>query len=277
MVTDLGMRRPNARLAPYVERYVGYRLAGFPAGVHRGLPSRHLTFIVSLDQPVEILATPDPSQPPIVMQAFVGGLHTRAALIRHDGNQHGIAVELTPLGARAVLGIPGGEFAGGVVDLVTLLGARGRELTERLLNTTGWASRFAALDEILTSGLCERYLAPVEVVQAWGRLVGRGGRLDVEALAGEVGWSRQHFTERFHREVGLPPRQLARVLRFERSCRLLGWPDQGTLTDVAADAGYFDQAHMLHELRRLAGCTPSEWQREELPPVQDSLESVNPY
>src|SRR5688572_26386610 len=89
MAMDLVTRRPNARLAPYVERYVGYRMTGFPAGVHRGLPSRHLTFIVSLDQPVEMLALPDPGQPPSELQAFVGGLHTRAALIRHGGNQHG--------------------------------------------------------------------------------------------------------------------------------------------------------------------------------------------
>ncbi len=277
MVTDVTARRPGVGLASYVERYVGYRLEGFPAGVHRGLPSRHLTFIVSFDKPVEMLATPDPRQPSVAMQAFVGGLHTRAALIRHDGNQRGIAVELTPLGACAVLGIPAGELAGRVVEAADLLGARGRELTERLVDADGWPDRFAVLDEILARGLCERYLPPVELVHAWDRLVGGVGGLDVGALARDVGWSRRHLTERFRREVGLPPRQLARVLRFERSCRLLGRPDHRTLTEVAARSGYFDHAHMLHEWRRLAGCTPSEWLREELPSVQDGIESDNPY
>jgi hypothetical protein len=89
MVTDLVTRRPRARLAPYVERYVGYRLTGSPAWVQRGLPSRHLTSIVSLNQPVEILATPDPGQPPIATQAYVGGLHNRAAPLRHDAHEHG--------------------------------------------------------------------------------------------------------------------------------------------------------------------------------------------
>ena len=270
-------RRPGLGLAPYVERYVGYRVEGFPPGVHRGLPSRHLTFIVSLDRPVEMLATPDPGRPPVAMQAFVGGLHTRATLIRHDGNQHGIAVDLTPLGARAVLGIPAGELAGGVVELADVLGARGRVLTERLLDAAGWADRFAVLDETLASGLHDRYVAAPAMLQAWERLVARAGGLDLEALARDVGWSRRQLTERFRREVGLPPRQLARVLRFERSCRLLSRSDHRTMTDVAARSGYFDHAHMLHEWHRLAGCTPSEWLRDERPSVQDSLESGTPY
>lgn len=58
--------------------------------LHWGLPSRHLTFIVSLDSPVELIASPDPVQSPSSFQGFARGLHTRAALIRHDGNEHGM-------------------------------------------------------------------------------------------------------------------------------------------------------------------------------------------
>jgi len=193
-----------------------------------------------------MLLTADPDQPAIRMGSFVGGLQTWPARIQHDGNEHGIAIELTPLGAGAVLGVPAGELAGQVVELGDLLGARSRELTERLLNADGWSARFAVLDEILVRGLCERYLPAGEVVHAWDRLVGAAGGLDVQALAGDVGWSLRHLTERIRREVGLPPRQLNRVLRFERSCALLRRPGYRTLTDVAAESGYFDHAHMLH-------------------------------
>jgi AraC-like DNA-binding protein len=86
-----------------------------------------------------------------------------------------------------------------------------------------------------------------------------------------VGWSRRHLTERFGREIGLPPRQFARVLRFQHSRRLLEGGGLETMTAVAAEAGYFDHAHMLHDWGGLAGCTPAEWMREELPSVQDRL------
>ncbi len=290
MIEDIASQRPGPVLARYVERYVGYRLAGFAPGIHRGLPSRHLTFIVSLDRPVEmdLLPTPCPvaqdsrnpsdgERPQVAMQSFVGGLQTWPAQIHHDGSQHGIAVELTPLGAAAVLGVPGGELAGQVVDLGDLLGARGRELTERLVDAPGWPERFAVLDAVLSRGLSTRHLPPGEVTRAWSRLVVGRGETDVDGLAREIGWSRRHLTEQIRREVGLPPRQLNRVLRFERSCALLRQPAHGTLTDVAMAAGYFDHAHMVHEWRRLAGCTPSAWLGEELPSVQDRLDPADGY
>ena len=83
------------------------------------------------------------------------------------------------------------------------------------------------------------------------------------------------MTERIRPEVGLPPRQLNRVLRFERSRGLLQRTSIRTLTGGALEAGYFDHAHMVHDWQRLAGCTPSEWLREELPPVQAEPELVD--
>ena len=53
------VRRPPALLAPYVEEIVGYRMAGYQPGEHVGMPSRHLTFIVSFDDPLELSVLPD--------------------------------------------------------------------------------------------------------------------------------------------------------------------------------------------------------------------------
>lgn len=55
---------PMPALRPYVGRYVGYRMRGFEPGIHRGLPSRHLTFIVTFDAPLELAGMPGASQPP---------------------------------------------------------------------------------------------------------------------------------------------------------------------------------------------------------------------
>ena len=54
--SDVQTRPPHVALRRYVARYVGYRLEGYPAGVHRGLPTTLLTFIVQLDQPRAFVA-----------------------------------------------------------------------------------------------------------------------------------------------------------------------------------------------------------------------------
>lgn len=262
--------RPRPALRPLVSGYTGYRIEGAAPGVHRGLPARALTFIVTLDATVDLAAMPDPRQAPASFTALVGGLHSAPALIRHDGHQHGIQAGLTPLGARTLLGVPAGELATTVLDLEVLLGPVTGELVERLRAATSWTDRFLELDAVLARVARDRGAPAPELRWAWHRLSASHGGIEVGALAGEVGWSRRHLGERFRREFGLTPKEAARVMRFEAACRLLRAPERPGLADVAARCGYCDQAHLTREWRELAGCTPSRWIVEELPSIQDS-------
>jgi AraC-like DNA-binding protein len=250
--SDVVTRHPHSALRRYVDRYVGYRLEGHPPGVHRGLPSRLLTFIVQLDEP----------------RAFVAGLRTSAVLLRHAGNHHGIAVELTMRGARALLSTPASALTDTVADLGDLLGRKASRLSERLAESPSWEQRFATLDHILLSSLHPGSEPPAEVVHGWDLLTTLREGTRIESLAKAVGWSRRHFSEVFGREVGLPPRQLVRIIRFERSCHLVRSMPCATMTQIAIGAGYFDHAHMLHEWHALAGCRPDQWLAEEFLSVQ---------
>jgi AraC-like DNA-binding protein len=96
----------------------------------------------------------------------------------------------------------------------------------------------------------------------------------VSDLAAETGWSERHLTSRFRTEIGLAPKAAARVIRFDRARkRLVRRLTDDTeraylLADLAADCGYFDQAHLAREFRALAGCPPSQWLAEEFRNVQ---------
>jgi AraC-like DNA-binding protein len=91
----------------------------------------------------------------------------------------------------------------------------------------------------------------------------------VHQLAKEIGWSRQHFRERFHGALGITPKTAARIFRFERAVRLMK-EKRSSLAHVAADCGYHDQAHMTLEWNAFAGCTPKVWIDRELPFFQYS-------
>jgi hypothetical protein len=103
-LVEMVVGTPAAPLRAIIGRYRGYRIDG-PPGTHRGLPSPHLTVIISLDEPVDIPRMPADAQAPGRFQAFVAGLNASPASIRHDGFQHGLSLELTPLGARALAGV----------------------------------------------------------------------------------------------------------------------------------------------------------------------------
>jgi AraC-like DNA-binding protein len=270
-VTEAVMARPTPALHRFVDSYMGYFYDGFEPGIHRGLPSAEMTFIISLDDPVDMVSMPDRAQRAAPMTAFVGGLHAAPALIRHEGRQFGLTINMTPFGVRTMFGMPAGALAWTVVELDVLLGAAASELLERLHGASGWRARFAVLDDVLVRALHETVGPAPEVRRAWSCLVDSGGAIEIGALAKETGWSRRHLSERFRAEVGLSPKVTGRVLRFDRARRLLGRVDRPGLADVAATCGYYDQAHLTREWNELAGCTPTTWMSEELPSVQDSL------
>ncbi|WP_020497888.1 helix-turn-helix domain-containing protein [Sciscionella marina] len=264
---EFAQRAAIERLRPYVRGYTGYRQDGVPEGLHRGLPSRSITLIISLSDPVRMIGGPGTEHGPLALSAAIGGLHLRPALIAQDRTQYGIHVELDPLGVRALLGVSATELASGVFDLAELPVPWRRDLVDRLVEAPDWSRRFAILDECFVAGLRPVTLVS-EVRWAWQRMAAETGGARVHELAGELGWSRRHFGARFSAEVGVTPKQAARLTRFERSKALLRAGGHGSLAEVAIECGYYDQAHLAAEWREFAGCPPSTWIAEELPFLQ---------
>ena len=276
--------RPAVPLRPYIAWYSGYRQAGVGPAVHRGMPSPYLTLIFTLDEPLTVAAHPDPAQRPGAFDTLAGGLHTSPAVITHDGWQSGIQVALSPLGSRPLLGLPAGELAGIDVPAAAVLGVLAAEIRERLRAARTWPDRFAVVDSVLTAQLLRHRdgggaVAPdvsPEVGMAWRALLGTGGQARIAGLAGETGWSARHLQGRLRTETGLTPKAAARVIRFDRARRLMlrrgnsgaGGPGGLVLADLAAECGYYDQAHLDREFRALAGCSPSRWLAEEFRNVQ---------
>ena len=282
MITEAGMpmresvwRVPAEPVRPFVSSYTGYRQAGLAPGRHRGLPSPALTFILTLDDPVVIAAHPDPRQRPGSYDTLLGGLHTTPALITHDGRQSGVQLALTPLGARALLGMPAAELANWDGDATAVIGAFAAELRQRLLARGTWAERFAEIDRVLArraqqGAAAARDSVRPEVAFAWRRMRVSRGAVSVADLAAETGYSARYLNRLFRAEVGLAPKAAGRVFRFDHARRQIEavYPAL-PLAGLAAECGYYDQAHLAREFRDLAGCPPTQWLAEEFRFVQD--------
>lgn len=263
-------RPVTAGLRGYVAGVIGYAYAGAPPENHRGLPSQHLALVVSLDEPLGVAF---PGEPVEKFHVLVGGLHDTAVAVGQSANRSGVQVSLTPEGSRVLFGVPPGELSGVTLDLGDVLGADARRLPDRMAMATTWPERFDVIEEYLARVARDRTTEPrPEVDWAWRRLRDTGGRVGVQQLATEVGWSRRHLTDRFQREYGLAPKVAARVLRFERSVGEVRSSVRPQLAEIATRCGYADQAHLTREWQAIAGCSPGTWIAEELPYVQDVSE-----
>lgn len=194
------------------------------------LPSTAVTVIINLGAPFGGLPG-----------AFVAGLTDHGEVVDQHGEIDCLDLKLTPLGAYRLLGVPMSELTNQVVDLA--------DLATKL--------RPDHLDEDLLR-LADRGPDPArEVTWVWQRLRRTHGNVPIGVLAAEVGWSRRHLVNRFHAQVGLPPKTVARILRFEELLRRLPTATHGAR--VAVECGYYDQAHMNRDFREFAGTTPGEY------------------
>lgn len=244
-----------------IGRAVGYRYAGMPAGAHRGVPSRWLTFIVTLDEPLDVT---DGSGRRGRFDAMVAGLDDTPSLIRHDGRMTGVQLDLDPLCARAVFGVPASELVRQSVSLDAVWGPVAARLREQLHELPDWPARLRLLRDEVERRLDGADRPRPEVDHVWRRLVAADGAVEIGALAEDVGYSRRHLSDLFRGELGLPPSRVRRVLRFDRAQRMLASAAHPALARIAADAGYADQAHFTRDFTAFAGCSPSSLMQDPL-------------
>jgi AraC-like DNA-binding protein len=265
---DVVSPEPAGALRGCVQRQVGYRMAGYDAGEHVGMPGTSLTCILSFDDPLELTAMPDPRQAPAALWTLISGLHDGPAVMAHDGTQHGVQLDLTPMGVRALFGVPAAALGSSVVELEQLMGPLAEQLWARSWAEADWAARFAVVHEVLGS-LRARHEGTVagsvrpELRWAWSQVVCSGGSVRIDTLAEEIGWSRRHLTDVFRAEFGVSPSTARRLARFEVATGLLRDDRPCSLAEVAARAGYADQSHLSREFRRMAGRSVTEWWADE--------------
>ena len=272
-------RAPHPALRGCVAAYIGYRDQLDPGLVHHGLPSTTITVILSLDRPLDTgwLALTTGTRP---YWALAAGLHVEPSLVRPHGYQAGVQLALTPWGCRALLGLPPAALAGEIVDLAELSVVLGRAGVERLNEAAGWDERFALLDEVLLQALGRGSEGRGEghafhdLARVWDLILTSGGRRWVSDLAAEVSRSPRWLSSRFAAEYGVTPQQARRLCRFETS---LGMARQRRpLAEVAAAAGYADQAHLSRDWKTLSALTPTQLLGSPYRFLQDPEERAMP-
>ena len=166
-----------------------------------------------------------------------------------------VQVRLSPVVARALLGASPAELDGAVVALDDLWGREASRICEQLGDVSSWEDRFALTDALLARRCAAESSIDPEVAWAWNRIVVSRGLVRVDRLAAEVGWSRKRLWSRFRSQIGLPPKGAAKLVRFDHAAHRLT-AGEGTAR-VAAEGGYFDQAHLHRDVIEYTGVTPA--------------------
>jgi AraC-like DNA-binding protein len=272
---QLYVRPPAPSLRGHVVALEGFEERLATPVRRRHLPATFVPLILNFGARWRLF---DPADPRRVVErsSFVSGLGEAGGMTQAAGDALCVQVNLTPLGARRILGVPMHELEDREVALDELVGSGAERLEEQLFEAGDWESRLDLVEAFLAARIDAAASVRPDVARAWRRLEESGGRLRVDVLADELRCSRKHLVAQFREFVGPSPKTTARILRSNALLGLLDRDPRPGWAEIAALCGYADQSHLSREVRRLAGCTPRELAGD--PPVtfvQDALAAAS--
>ena len=197
-------------------------------------------------------------------RSLVAGQITRAIRIQPSGGVDIWGIRFQPWAAAPMLGFSGIEMR----DCLTAIDDVAPSLSVELqaaADTTSTTSRYDRIVQVLTLRLARARPVDARLPSLAALIVERRDPLTVRAVAREAGLGVRRVQQLFRDDVGLSPKQLHRITRFQRALALGRAHQRLTWSAIASRAGYCDQAHLIHESCEIAGCTPTELLGAERP------------
>jgi AraC-like DNA-binding protein len=254
---EMAVRAIRPELRPYIRDYCGY-VEQAPGFVRRlEYPGPQVVVIIEFGPPVRVYETGQLRRSGRYPGGFVAGLDDQFTLVEYEGMQRGLQLNLTPIGGRLFFDCPMSELTRQVVSLADLLGRDDRDLAERLEELPDWDARFDVVEDLVAARIERARVAIAPAAWAWREIERTGGAVDVRALCRELGYSQKHVISLFRDRIGLPPKLLARIVRFNRLMTHLRRGGDDSWADLAVRFGYYDQSHLVRDVRQFTGATPT--------------------
>ena len=213
------------------------------------------------DAPVVVVPADDAWAGRQLPRVLFSGPRSQPLVTRHTGRMRALTLALYPQALHALTGLPIAEQIDRFTPLDELLPEPWQALSHQVLAAAGDDERVALIEQFLEP----RWQACAPLAEAaadgmddWVR------RFNAQMLALAADRSERHLERRIKDAAGQPLRRLRRLQRLERSFLAARAQLQaGTLSwaDIAADAGFADQAHLSREMREITGDSPRDWAR----------------
>lgn len=259
-------RVPAPPLDLSVESIWVYRSEPRPRALERVLPTGAAQLIINLHEDETRLYDPaDPQRWTVSPGTVLAGPRTSHQVIDTCEQEHVAGVAFRPGGFRTFVRVPAHEASEADVALEALWGRRRTAvLRERLLEAAAPEQQLDVLEDTLAEMWTAEGVHPA-VRTALARFDRVPTVASVAAVTEAVGLSPKRFIERFRIDVGVTPKRFCRIRRFQRAVALASRGHQVEWTRIAADCGYFDQAHFIHDFRSFAGLTPTAYDAARTP------------
>jgi len=218
------------------------------------LPDGSVDMIIDLGE--DVIRTFDHNNRELVFgHAIVSGPHSNYFMINSTCASRVIGIHFKPGGIYPFLKEPVDEIHNTQLPFHALWGSTISGLRDELLDSSVPEKMFRVLERTLLS-LAKKDLEQLPAVQyVLNNLQG----CQIAEIMGQIGISHRRFNQLFKEVVGMTPKRLSRIYRFQEVLRCIHSGGNASWVNIASACGYYDQSHFIKEFQSFSGINPSEY------------------
>lgn len=192
-------------------------------------------------------------------KCFVIGQLTRPLEIEPTGKTGIFSVRFHPNGFLPFTTIPIKEMENTAVSLEKLFGQNGQEIEQQILTASSTAERIKLIEVFLLNRLTDNETIDRIVKSTVETILTANGQLTIDELSKQTNINRRQLERKFSSAIGLSPKQLSKTIRLQATLKMLLNKKFTSLTALAYENEYYDQAHFIKDFKELTGFTPKEF------------------
>ncbi len=198
-------------------------------------------------------------------RVLMSGQLTEHIVLKPTGEIGVVAARFKPAGAARFFSLPYEEIVDQVIDLSSCDKKVANILHDEISKISSHDERLDFMQTFLKNRLQQESQEDLYVRQACRYIMQSEGEYTVTELVKLIGFSERQLERKFKKQVGLSPKMLSRIVRFQKILRLAQSSENMTLVDAAVSCGYYDQSHFIRDFSRFCGDSPLKYLTSEHP------------
>jgi AraC-like DNA-binding protein len=197
-------------------------------------------------------------------RSFIFGQITRYIEIEPTGISGIVAARFLPQGLIPFLNAPVSSLGNKAVALANIFGRKAKKLEDEIMRAENNIQRIKLLESFLLLQLADPKMIDKITKACVETIFQAKGQWGVQKVAGKIKVNRRSIERRFVAAVGLSPKQLSRLVRLQATLKMLEQKKFSSLTSLAYENGYYDQAHFIRDFREFTGVSPKSFYSDNL-------------
>jgi len=208
-------------------------------------------------------------------RVLMSGQLTEHIVLKPTGEIGVVAARFKPAGAARFFALPYEDIVDQVIDLSAYDKPTATHLHDSIASISSNNDRLQFMQSFLISRLETESQEDLYARQACRYIMQSEGEYTVAELVKLIGFSERQLERKFKKQVGISPKILSRIVRFQKILRMAQDAKHLTLVDAAVSCGYYDQSHFIRDFAKFSGDSPLKYFASEHP-MSDHFTNSNP-